>query len=155
MKITPMACILSLAMSLSASLLFSQSGAAAQPPEFDHIAIHVRDLAKSVEFYEKVMGLEKIPEPFKDGRHVWFRIGAHNQLHVVGGAEDSPKRPIDNHFAFRVASLTDFMARLDQMQVKYRSFKGDGKITSRPDGVRQLYFQDPDGYWIEVNDGKF
>src|SRR5882762_2190973 len=106
MKITSMASILSLAMSLSASLLFSQSGAAAQPPEFDHIAIHVRDLAKSVEFYEKVMGLEKIPEPFKDGRHVWVRIGAHNQLHVVGGATELSQQPIDSHFAFRVASLT-------------------------------------------------
>jgi len=25
----------------------------------------------------------------------------------------------------------------------------------RPDGVRQIYFQDPDGYWLEVNDSKF
>jgi lactoylglutathione lyase len=146
---------LSLLVFLSASLLFSQSGSPAKPPEFDHIAIHVRDLAKSAEFYERVIGLEKIPEPFKDGRHVWFRMGAHNQLHVVGGATEPSQLPIDNHFAFRVASLTDFMARLDQMQVKYRSFKGEGKITSRPDGVRQIYFQDPDGYWIEVNDGNF
>jgi lactoylglutathione lyase len=146
---------LSLLVFLPASLLFSQFGSSAKPPEFDHIAIHVRDLAKSAEFYEKVIGLEKIPEPFKDGRHVWFRMGAHNQLHVVGGATEPSQQPIDNHFAFRVASLTDFMARLDQMQVKYRSFKGEGKITSRPDGVRQIYFQDPDGYWIEVNDGNF
>jgi len=145
----------SLVVFLSASPLFSQSGAPNKSLEFDHIAIHVRDLGKSVEFYEKVIGLEKIPEPFKDGRHVWFRMGAHNQLHVVGGATEPSQLPIDNHFAFRVASLTDFMARLDQMQVKYRSFKGEGKITSRPDGVRQIYFQDPDGYWIEVNDGNF
>src|SRR5258708_4017140 len=121
---------LSLLVFLSASLLFSQSGSPAKPPEFDHIAIHVRDLAKSAEFYEKVIGLEKIPEPFKDGRHVWFRMGAHNQLHAVGGATEPSQLPIDNHFAFRVASLTDFMARLDQMQVKYRSFKGEDKITS-------------------------
>src|ERR1700704_2152389 len=155
MKVPRFTVIVSLVVFLSASLLFSQAGAPSKPPEFDHIAIHVRDLAKSVEFYEKVMGLEKIPEPFKDGRHVWFRMGAHNQLHVVGDAtEPSPKR-IDNHFAFRVTSLTDFMAHLDQMQVKYRNFKGDGKIAPRPDGVRQIYFQDPDGYWIEVNDGKF
>ena len=155
MKVPRFTVIVSLVVFLSASLLFSQAGAPSTPPEFDHIAIHVRDLAKSVEFYEKVMGLEKIPEPFKDGRHIWFRMGAHSQLHIVGGATDSLQRPIDNHFAFRVASLEDFMTRLDQMQVKYRSFKGDGKIASRPDGVRQIYFQDPDGYWIEVNDGKF
>ena len=76
----------SLVVFLSASPLFSQSGAPNKSPEFDHIAIHVRDLGKSVEFYEKVMGLEKIPEPFKDGRHIWVRMGAHSQLHIVGGA---------------------------------------------------------------------
>jgi len=54
MKTTRMACVLSLAVFLSASLLLSQSAAPNKPPEFDHIAIHVRDLGKSVEFYEKV-----------------------------------------------------------------------------------------------------
>src|SRR6266481_3620141 len=120
--------VLSLAVFLSGTLLFSQSSTPGKPPEFDHYAIHVRDLAKSADFYEKVIGLEKIPDPFKDGRHIWFRMGAHNQLHIVGGATDGPGQPIDNHFAFRVASLNDFMARLDQIQVKYRSFKGDAKV---------------------------
>jgi lactoylglutathione lyase len=155
MKHIRMACVLSAAIVLASSSLMSQSGAASKPPEFDHIALHVRDLGKSVEFYEKVMGLEKIPDPFKDGRHIWFRMGPHNQLHVISGATDVPQLPIDIHFALRVASLNDLMARLDQKQVKYRSFNGDGKITTRPDGVRQIYLQDPDGYWIEVNDGSF
>ena len=42
------------------------------------------------------------------------------------------------------------------MQVRYVNFKGEErKMTTRPDGVKQVYFQDPDGYWIEVNDDKF
>ena len=28
------------------------------------------------------------------------------------------------------------------------------ETNDRPDGVKQVYFQDPDGYWIEVNDGR-
>jgi lactoylglutathione lyase len=154
MKETAIACVLSTAAFLSSPMLFSQTGAP-KSPEFDHYAIHVRDLGKSVDFYEKIIGLEKIPEPFKDGRHVWFRMGPHNQLHVVGGAAEIPQQPIAIHFALRVASLTDFMARLDKLQVKYRSFNGDGKVTTRPDGVRQIYLQDPDGYWIELNDGNY
>jgi lactoylglutathione lyase len=101
------------------------------------------------------MRLERIPEPFKDGRHIWFRMGAHEQLHVVGGATADTPHEIDIHLAFRVASLEDFMTYLDQMKVNYRNFKGDGKISARPDGVKQIYFQDPDGYWIEMNDDKF
>jgi lactoylglutathione lyase len=147
--------LLLLIVLLSAALLFSQSAPANQSPEVDHTTVYVRDLQKSVEFYEKVMGLEKIPEPFKDGRHIWFRMGPHQQLHVVSGATNVAPHEIDVHLAFRVASLSDFMTHLEGMHVKYRNFKGDGKISARPDGVKQVYFQDPDGYWIEVNDDKF
>ena len=74
---------------------------------------------------------------------------------MIGGATNVAPQPIDIHFALRVGSLNDYMARLDKLQVKYRSFKGDAKSNTRPDGVRQIYFQDPDGYWIEVNDGNY
>lgn len=142
---------------LSASLEFSQSASASKPPEFDHSTVYVTDLQKSAQFYEKVLGLERIAEPFKDGRHVWFRIGPHAQLHVVSGATEAMPHDINIHLAFRVVSFDDFVSRLDQMSIKYRrSIRGNGKVASvRPDGVHQVYFQDPDGYWIEVNDDTF
>jgi lactoylglutathione lyase len=41
------------------------------------------------------------------------------------------------------------------MQVKCGSFQSEGRIpTARPDGVKQVNLQDPEGYWIEVNDDK-
>jgi lactoylglutathione lyase len=155
MKAIRIVLVLSLAALLPAGLLFSQSAPPRQSPELDHTTVYVRDLQKSAEFYEKVVGLEKIADPFKDGRHIWFRSGPHQQLHVVLGATEATVNNIDVHFAFRVASVPDFMTHLDHMQVQYRNFKGDGKVSARPDGVRQIYFQDPDGYWIEVNDDKF
>ena len=149
-------CLLALTCLVLCALVFSQSSAKKQTLEFDHATVFVRDLQKSTEFYEQVFGLERISEPFKDGKHVWFRVGPHEQLHVVGGAIEPVQLNIDVHFAFRVASLTDFMAHLDQMHVRYRNFEGDGKVTvRRSDGVRQIYLQDPDGYWIEVNDDRF
>ena len=120
-----------LAIFATGALLRSQTTPASKPPEFNHIAIYVQDLAKSADFYEKVIALEKIPEPFHDGRHVWFRMGEHSQLHIVSGATQPAPTTIDVHFAFRVASIADFMAHLDKMQVKYRSFKGDAKEIGR------------------------
>lgn len=137
-----------------AARVFSQ-GAGNKYAEFDHTTVFVRDLQKSADFYEKAFGFERISEPFKDGKHIWFRMGAHEQLHVVGGATDGAHQGIEVHFAFRVGSLGDFMTHLDRMHVPYRNFDGDGKVTLRPDQVRQIYLQDPDGYWIEVNDDKF
>ena len=148
--------LLSLVFLLAAGLLFSQSGSTNKSPVFDHGTRYVHDLQKSADFYQKVIGLERIPDPFKDANHVWFRAGAHEQLHLVGGATNITDHELEVHLAFRVDSWSDFVAHLDQMQVKYQNFKGEQKkITLRPDGVKQIYFQDPDGYWIEVNDGKF
>ena len=139
------------------ALATSQSAPSNRRPEFDHTTVYVRDLQKSAAFYDKVLELERIPEPFHDGRHVWYRIGAHDQLHVVSGAISTMEHDINVHLAFRVATFADFTARLDRMNIPYRkSVRGDGKVASiRPDGVHQLYFQDADGYWIEVNDDIF
>jgi lactoylglutathione lyase len=73
-----------------------------------------------------------------------------------GGAAEVAKQDIDVHMSFRVSSLENFVTRLEQMQVRYVNLKGEErKMTTRLDGVKQVYFQDPDGYWIEVNDNKF
>ncbi len=156
MKRISVATVFALAATGSCPFSFPQTGAQEKPAEFDHQAIHVRDLQKSAAFYERVLGLKRMPDPFKDGKHVWFRIGAHDQLHVIGGAAEVAKQDMDVHLSFRVPSLENFVTRLDQMQLKYVNSKGEeGKMTVRPDGVKQVYFQDPDGYWIEVNDDKF
>jgi len=70
-----------------------------------------------------VLGLKRMPDPFKDGRHVWFRTGAHGESHVIGGAAEVAKQDMDVHMSFRVPSLGDSVNRLDQMQVKYVSSK--------------------------------
>ena len=138
------------------AMLANSPCALAQSPEFNHTTVYVVDLDKSTSFYHDVMKLERMPEPFHDGRHNWFKIGEHGQLHVVGGAKAISPQDINVHLSFRVASLPDFMKHLDQLQVKYGNFKGETKVVQvRPDGVQQVYFQDPDGYWIEVNDDKY
>ena len=138
------------------AMLANNPFAMAQSPVFNHTTVYVVNLEKSTNFYHDVMQLEKIPEPFKDGRHNWFKIGEHSQLHVVGGATAISPHDINIHLSFKVASLPDFMKHLDQLQVKYGNWKQDSKTPQlRPDGIHQIYFQDPDGYWIEVNDDKF
>lgn len=120
--------------------------------QLDHITVYVVDMARSAHFYETVLGLESIPEPFQDGLHLWYSVGPGLSLHVIGGATPIPTPPISHHFAFRVPSLDPVMQRLDQHHVIYRNFNGDARINIRPDGLRQIYLQDPDGYWIEINE---
>ena len=55
-------------------------------PVLDHIAIYITDLKKSSAFYRDVLGLDPLPEPFRDGKHAWFAIGQGKQLHIIEGA---------------------------------------------------------------------
>jgi lysophospholipase L1-like esterase/catechol 2,3-dioxygenase-like lactoylglutathione lyase family enzyme len=133
----------------------NESASSEKSPVVDHTTVYVVDLEKSTAFYENVMQLKRISEPFKDGKHNWFRIGEHSQLHVVSGAKAVVPHDINIHLAFKVASLPEFTKHLDKLLVKYGNWQGEKKIQMRPDGIGQIYLQDPDGYWIEVNDDKF
>ena len=120
--------------------------------KLNHIAVYVHDLQISTAFYNNIVGLEIIPEPFKDGRHTWFTLGNSGQLHLISGAKQNLEHDKNSHLCFSVSSIEDFMAKLDKNKVDYINWKGDSKSpTIRTDGVKQIYFQDPDGYWLEVN----
>ncbi|MHA4810467.1 VOC family protein [Flavitalea flava] len=150
-----MARLSALLLVLSASVMCSLS-ASSQGPHFSHTTIYVVDLAKSADFYENVLQLKKIDEPFHDNKHVWFKVGDHSQLHVVSGAKEPVAHDINIHLAFSVPSLAVFTRHLDEAHIKYGNWAGNTKDPQvRPDGIKQVYLQDPEGYWIEVNDDKF
>jgi lactoylglutathione lyase len=115
----------------------------------DHAALHVRDVETSARFYQTVLSFARTPDPFKDSQHVWLLIGPHQQLHLIGGATQAASQDDDVHLAFRVADVAAFSTHLDRLQVTHKPYG------TRADGVKQVYFQDPDGYWLEVNDAKF
>ena len=131
--------------------------AMAQPvTSVNHVALYVFDLQKSVDFYKNVLGLQQLPEPFKDGKHVWLRMGPHSQLHIIQGAAKVEPHDKNSHLAFSVKDLKKFMARLDNAGVRYGSWTNDEKrTTARPDGIEQVYLQDPDNFWVEVNNDIF
>jgi len=47
------------------------------------------------------------------------------------------------------------MKFLKSKNVNFQNWPGEkGTTNTRPDGIKQIYLQDPDGYWIEINDNK-
>lgn len=124
-------------------------------PRLNHIAFYVADLKISTDFYMNVVGLDTIPEPFHDGRHTWFLIGPKSHLHVISGAKVSLPKEKNTHLCFTVPSVDAYIPRLSKNNIPYENWAGQkSAITNRVDGVKQIYFQDPDGYWIEINDAK-
>lgn len=121
----------------------------------DHIAIYVVDLEESTRFYENIVGLEKIPEPFNDGKHTWFSIGSRVQLHLIEGAAAGINPDKNSHLSFSVPSVSDFIGILEENELSYENWIGEKQaVTNRVDGVQQIYITDPDGYWLEINDAQ-
>ncbi len=130
---------------------FSQN----QNPVLNHIAIYVTNLKTSTDFYHNIIQLDTIPEPFHDHKHTWFAIGPVGHLHVIEGAKKAEVHEKNVHLCFSVSSIADFIANLDKAHIDFEDWIGHHHIpTNRVDGVKQIYFKDPDGYWIEINDAK-
>ena len=147
MKKILVACVAAFVMVAAPKLLSAQS-----KPVLNHIAVYVKNLKVSTAFYSDVIGLDTIPEPFHDGKHTWFSVGDNSHLHVISGAKDVTTHDKNAHLCFSVPSVEEMIARLNQNKIPYESWTGEKmSVTTRVDGIKQLYFVDPDGYWIEIN----
>ena len=121
----------------------------------NHTAIYVMDLKKSAAFYVGLLGIDTIPEPFHDGKHTWLQTAPGVQMHIIQGAPAKKEYYQNQHTCFSIASVEAFTVILKQKGMGW--VDRDGKpntTTTRVDGVKQLWVQDPDGYWVEINDAK-
>lgn len=121
----------------------------------NHIAFYVADLKVATTFYSELFNLKSIDCPINDGKHFWFGLGFNTALHIISGAKTKGSYFIEEHLCFSVPSIAIFIEQLNAKKIVYMSFgKVINEVTLRPDGVQQLYIQDPDGHWLEVNDAK-
>jgi len=119
-----------------------------------HVSLYVRDVHASAAFYAEVLGLQEIPNRVGQSHIRWFIIDGFRTVHLIGG-DPEPERsyPFSNHLALATRDFEAALNRLEQHGVTYVSLARKPKeVTIRADGVRQIYFQDPDGHWIEIND---
>ncbi|MEZ4857815.1 MAG: VOC family protein [Flavobacteriaceae bacterium] len=123
---------------------------------FDHHALAVNNITLSVDFYKNVLHLSQIDTPVDNPHIKWFSLGDKLQLHLIETEELDIKTHKSNHFSVRVENITNFITHLNTKKIPYWDWVGNkGKVALRPDGVQQVYIQDPDGYWIEINDAKY
>ncbi|GAO41960.1 VOC family protein [Flavihumibacter petaseus] len=147
-----------LAAALALGCFFTHSPVMAQQKagkniRINHVALYVTNLAKSTTFYKEVVGLDTIPEPFHDGKHTWFSIGDKAHLHLIEGRHQPTEGEKNTHLCFSTGNLDALITTLTSRKIAYENWAGQtGSVTKRVDGIRQIWFRDPDGYWIEAND---
>ena len=116
-----------------------------------HVSVCVTDLARARHFYGDVIGLCELPRPDLGFPGAWYAVGTSQELHLIVHPPSRTMRGTpeidgrDGHFAFRVASYEDTLARLRD--------HGIALIESPRNATpwAQIYVTDPDGNVIEFN----
>ena len=118
----------------------------------NHLALSVKDVDGSAEFYKDVLKLQEITNRTKIEGIRWFSLGEGKELHLISILKENVTINKAVHFALTTPNFDAFVMILDTMNLNYSNWPGTpGKINIRADGIKQIFFQDPDGYWIEVN----
>jgi catechol 2,3-dioxygenase-like lactoylglutathione lyase family enzyme len=112
-----------------------------------HVALNVRDVRKSLEFYSTVLGMELEWMPDED--NAYLTSGSDNlALHKLpAGAEPGQAQTL-HHIGFVVRTP-------DDVDVWAERIRGYGiRLAAEPkthrDGARSFYFHDPDGLLIQL-----
>jgi catechol 2,3-dioxygenase-like lactoylglutathione lyase family enzyme len=113
-----------------------------------HIALKVRDVAKSKKFYQEMLGMGVVWEP--DAQNVYLSSGCDNiALHEVTEpfASAAVEKQLD-HFGF----IVDSIERVKELE---QEFRAQGVAIVHPfkvhrDGSASFYCADPDGTVIQL-----
>ena len=113
--------------------------------ELNHVAIVVSSVERSCAFYRRVLQLQALPRPAFDFPGAWFRLGANQELHLIGGRDEPVVAgPRGNHFALQVDNIDAWQVHLQQENADFQPRK------QRPDGAWQIFLRDPDGHYVEL-----
>ncbi len=119
---------------------------------FNHLALSVSDVDRSAEFYKDVLGLEEITNRTKMEGIRWFSLNEGKELHLISIIKEKVTINKAVHVALTTPEFDTFIETLSAKNITYSDWPGTGgKINIRSDGIKQIFFQDPDHYWIEVN----
>ena len=124
--------------------------------KFNHQALLVNDLNQSGDFYNNILGFEEIEVGAgQNPPKRWFKSDDGMEIHLISTKEKLKSIPKGVHMAFSVKNFDLFINNLKGNNISYGNWRGDeNQIQLRNDGYKQIFFQDPQGYWIEVNNIK-
>ncbi|HRG22317.1 MAG TPA: VOC family protein [Saprospiraceae bacterium] len=119
---------------------------------FNHLALSVKDVNRSAEFYTTVLDLAEITNKTKMEGIRWFSLGEGKELHLISLIKDTVVINKAVHLALTTTNFDTLLKTLIENKIAYSDWPGTpNKVNIRADGIKQVFFQDPDGYWVEVN----
>lgn len=119
-----------------------------------HIALSVKDVTASIEFYQKVLHLKEIKNTASTtSKTRWLSLGEGKQLHLIHRPDFEIKVNKAIHLALATPDMNAVVRHLEKLKIEYSDWLNTpNRDYLRKDKIKQVYFQDPNGYWIEIND---
>lgn len=126
----------------------------------EHMLVQTADIAKTVDWYTRVLGMRAGFTPDFKFPVQWLYLGDNDVVHVTeGGAATSENRKryvgqqsdavsgtgVIDHIAFRCTGLVPMLAHLRAEGVDFKERQVDDQ------GLYQLFMFDPNGIKIELN----
>ena len=108
----------------------------------NHVTYNVVDKEKATKFWIDVLGVKQIPKQVDAEHIIWLQLPSGARVHIVE-TPDGPSTP-SHHGAFEV---DDIDAAADQVHKKGIETTD---ITTRNDGQRVFFLNDPEGNRIEI-----
>ncbi len=123
--------------------------------KFNHFALSVKDVNSSIEFYQKVFQFKEIENTASKSKTRWLALAEGKELHIIPRPNFEIKVNKAVHFAFNTKDIESFVKHLKNLNIEFSDWNDNpNKIHIRNDGIKQVYFKDPNGYWLEVNNAK-
>lgn len=117
----------------------------------EHVCIMVKNLEKSIRFYQDVVGLDLIkkmghPNPELKLAFLGFEESQETIMELIEGYNNNlPAEGKVHHICFKVDSLEEEIERLKSLDIIFLT----EEIETLPDGSRYIFFAGADGEWIE------
>jgi catechol 2,3-dioxygenase-like lactoylglutathione lyase family enzyme len=112
----------------------------------NHFTILTDDVATTVDFYARFLGLEDGPRPDLGFPGAWMYADGVAVLHIIGGRERAELRAgVIDHMAFTAQGLADTIAKLTSWNVEHICRQQPGTL------LWQVFFHDPNGARVELD----
>lgn len=124
----------------------------------DHVALLIKDVERSRQFYTQALGMQEIPRPKTfDFPGAWLTRGDF-QIHLIGEQIAGRAQAVHPGYSpdeLALGRATHLAFEVDDLEAAIQHLRAQGvEIVGGPrprgDGVQQMYICDPDGYVIEL-----
>ena len=121
--------------------------------EFHHLAISVRDLERSIKFYQEIFGFEEVTRFTKEGWRGEAVVLNLKETHLELFCFEDAVENKDDLSNFKVLGYKHMAFKVDNIDDKYQELKAKNIEISKPEigkTCKFCFLKDPDGFPIEL-----